>query len=346
MWPNCAGMSIGSLPHTNPAEACEHTIKSTPEVVALPLLPNTSFKETICIYTCEKLPGLVIDEANLKVYLDDDLFHEQTEEFYNQYLAGNLDYFSFTGEYTRGYSAMIDILENRNLKGIRYLKGNVSGPVTVGFTVKDRQNRPIFYNRLYRDCMIKNLNMKARWLENRFSGLNPKATTLIMFSEPILGVIGSSFYSLQKEEVIESINACLEGLNGLTGIHCCNNTDWEMLLSTKIKYISFDAYHFMETFALFSDKIHEFLDGGGMIAWGIIPTEQNKLSTEASEIADWFLNCIKTLSDRGIPKKLLLERSFITPVCGTGSLSVEAAERIYSLINPVCTIVRQKEKIF
>jgi hypothetical protein len=49
---------------------------------------------------------------------------------------------------------------------------------------------------------------------------------------------------------------------------------------------------------------------------------------------------MNNLAGKGIEKDLILERCLITPSCGTGSLTPELAERIFSTLSEVSHLVR------
>jgi hypothetical protein len=50
------------------------------------------------------------------------------------------------------------------------------------------------------------------------------------------------------------------------------------------------------------------------------------------------------LSGKGIPKNLIWEQGLITPSCGTGSLSVASAERVFRTLAEVSRILRHGDR--
>jgi hypothetical protein len=126
----------------------------------------------------------------------------------------------------------------------------------------DEEQRPIFYEPTLREILIRHLSLKAQWMEKRFNDLLPGIKTMIFFDEPSLSSFGSAFSGLNREEVIVSLNECFDAVSGLKGVHCCGNTDWSLLLSTDLDILSFDAYGYLETLALYPKELRKFLEKG------------------------------------------------------------------------------------
>jgi hypothetical protein len=129
----------------------------------------------------------------------------------------------------------------------------------------------------------------------------------------------------------------------LKGLHCCGNTDWPMVLSTSIDVLSFDAYTYAHTVALFPKEISSFLERGGSIAWGLVPNMEDQMAKETvATLLKRFEKAIGNLSSKGLDPELVLERSLITPQCGLGGLDVPHAERVLELLNGTVVAVRER----
>ncbi len=68
----------------------------------------------------------------------------------------------------------------------------------------------------------------------------------MFFDEPSLSIIGSGFYSVDRDQVTGSFKEITDGIHkegGLAGTHCCGNADWDELLdpATGLDIINFDA---------------------------------------------------------------------------------------------------------
>jgi len=329
--------AIGSFPHTDAGKACNLILDSLPRIPCWPQLPKKNFRENMYVQFSESLPCAVVDEKEKKIYFNtEEDMTPLLERFYERIIAGDVDYFKISEEYASGLYAFTDKIRRyppKALADIRFIKGQVTGPISFGLTVTDKDNKSVFYNDELVDAVVKNCVMKARWqIRNlKETGIND----VIMFiDEPYLVSLGSSFVSLEREQVIKYLDEVIDGIhaeNALSGIHCCGNTDWSILMSTRIDIISFDAYNYMESMTLYPDKLKEFLANGKSLAWGIVPNSEKAEKETKEGIISRLKEGIKALVNKGIPEKQLLEQSLITPCCGTGTLSVSLAEKVMRL---------------
>ncbi|MCX5657742.1 MAG: hypothetical protein NTZ48_05915, partial [Candidatus Omnitrophica bacterium] len=132
-------------------------------------------------------------------------------------------------------------------------------------------------------------------------------------------------------EVIEGIHK--EG--ALAGIHCCGNTDWGFLTQTKTDIINFDAYGFSESLLLYPEEIRAFLERGGAIAWGIVPTGSDINDISPEDLIEKLNSTLKSLKAKGIDRKLISGHSLISPSCGLGSLGAEEGKMILKYAHKV-----------
>jgi len=63
----CLPTAIGSMPHTEPEEACSIVMKYLPAIPAWPQLPKRSPKENMCIQFSEGFPGIVIAKDKIRI---------------------------------------------------------------------------------------------------------------------------------------------------------------------------------------------------------------------------------------------------------------------------------------
>jgi hypothetical protein len=185
--------------------------------------------------------------------------------------------------------------------------------------------------------------MKARWLLRKFKFLG--CDQICFIDEPILSGFGSSTYvSVQRSDVVNYLKEVIEAIHkedGLAGIHCCGNTEWTILIDAGVDIISFDAYEFGETISYYSDNVKTFLEKGGVLAWGIVPTSE-KINQENPESLIKKLNTlVENMANKGIDKNLLWERCLLTPSCGTGSLPVELSEKIFHRLSEVSKLLQK-----
>jgi hypothetical protein len=326
-----AATAVGSFPHSEAGAACDLILASFPEAPLWPQLPATSLHEQMEIQFSEGLPRIVIDPEKQRMYFDTAGDPSSAlEAFYENYLAENLDYFAISEGFSRGLHAMRRRLIQRNGAPFKFFKTQVTGPLSFGLTVVDENKRAIYYNEVFRDAVIKGLAMKARWQLRQFAPFGRDRICFI--DEPILSAFGSSTYvSVQRAEVVAHIQEIVEAIHaegGLAGIHCCGNTEWTIPIDAGVDLINFDAFGYGTSLALYAHRVNAFLEKGGQLAWGIVPTSEAILGETTESLTARFDTLVAALAAKGIDRALILRHALVTASCGTGSIPLERAERV------------------
>ena len=341
--PQGLATAIGSFPHREPAAACELILKHIPEIPIWPQLPNADFREQMEIQYSEGMPCVVVDEEKERIYFETggDPTGE-LEKFYENVVEENLDHFRITPEYSRGLYCMEEKLASMDLGTIQFLKCHVTGPLTFGLSKTDENKRSIYYNEIFRDVVVKGITMKARWLLNRFRPLGCRQICFI--DEPIFSAFGSSTYvSLQRSDVVGCLGEVVEAIHkegALAGTHCCGNTEWTILIDAGVDIMSFDAFGYGGTIAYYADRIKDFLENGGILACGIVPTSEMIREQTPDSLAGKLDAFVKNLASKGIDENLVLQQCMLTPSCGTGSLTVALAEEIFGKLSDLSRLIR------
>jgi methionine synthase II (cobalamin-independent) len=331
---------IGSFPHKDEKEVFRLIFEDFSEIPFWPQLPKRSFLEGMAVQYAQGFPSLKWDEKEQRVWVDTTQgFENEVERFYGWQEKGEIEPFQITEDFAIGLSILEELASDDHRNKIRYIKGQITGPITFGLSLVDQERRPIFYDPTLRDIVIRHLSSKARWMEKRFNDLFPSTQTILFFDEPSLSSFGSAFSSLNREEVIHSLNECFDAVKGLKGTHCCGNTDWSVLLSTNLDILSFDAYGYLETLSLYPKELNAFLERGGILAWGIVPTSEAVLKEDAKSLVKRLKEGVETLSQKEIDP-ILFQKAIITPSCGTASLSIPLAERVCQLTAEVSKRLR------
>ncbi len=328
---NFEATGIGSLPFKDSNTACRIVFDNFQTIPFWPQLPRISYREHMYCQFSEMLPGVVINENKKTIYVDSKKAALRLEAVYQKYLEGDIEYFKISESYAEGFYRFSDLFE-KEMSGAEFVKGHVTGPVSFALSVTDENKRALIYDDDLFDVATKVLSMKARWQIRRLKRL--KENVIIFIDEPYLVSIGSSFINLPLERVIKALDEVaasirLEG--AVSGLHCCGNTDWSILLKRGIDILSFDAYNFMKEFCLYTEDIKSFLKIGGTIAWGIVPSSEAIDKESTATIAGKLKDGLQILADKGIEKKAI--SSLITPSCGLGTLDEERARRIIEITN-------------
>ncbi|MBL7161586.1 MAG: hypothetical protein ISS57_03195 [Anaerolineales bacterium] len=338
----------GSMPHTDTAEICQRIANSL-DIPIWPQMPRRDFREGIYVQYAASLPRVVIDEANKKITLDTtgDLSPD-LETFYERYLADDLDYFALPPNFATGFHNLLSILENTPGASGGWVKGHVIGPLTFGLTVVDQDLRPVFYHDMLTDIIIKNMALNARWQIRQLKTVRPKV--IIFVDEPYLVSYGSAYFSIDRAQAISALDEIFDAIHAeeaIAGVHCCANTDWSLLLETQADILNLDAYGYIENLALYPDELRQFLDRGGVIAWGIVPNNEAIYTATPQGIADQLRAGIELICSKAAARGVTIHpeefysRSLITPVCGLASTTVEVADKVLSTLARTSEILRK-----
>jgi methionine synthase II (cobalamin-independent) len=327
--PSLLPLHIGSIPHTDPQAACELVLANFPHIPAWPQLPRRTFLENMYVQFSQGFPGVVLEDQRIYVDRTKDL-DPDLERLYLAYLENDLSYGTTSHDYAAGLAAFLQKLSATSYQ-LLAIKGQVTGPISWGLTVVDQDRRPVLYDDILADALAKHLRLKAAWQEQELRKLAP--TTMVFIDEPYMSAFGSAYISLNGEQVITLLEEVFAGITGIKGTHCCGNTDWSILLSTSAEIISFDTYNYAQPFSLYAGEVRAFLKRGGIIAWGIVPADDEKalMNETVDSLVARLHEAMNLLVRKGISFDDLIHSSLITPSCGLRTISEKAAERAFEL---------------
>jgi len=332
----CLPTIIGSMPHTDPQEACSQITHYLKDIPAWPQLPRRSFLENMYAQFSQGFPGVVLEGDKIYIDRSQDL-DKPLEQLYVAYLENNFDQYPVSPEYAAGLHSFLDLTSLSPLA----VKGQVTGPVTWGLTVTDDSKRAIIYDDVLGDAVARLLRLKAGWQEKQLRQVSKN--TVIFVDEPYMSAYGSVGFLLSKERIISMLEEIFKGISGLKGVHCCGNTDWSILLDTSVDIISFDAYSYAQSLSLYPAEVKRFLDRNGTIAWGIVPNDEDSLVKEsAASLKDRLEEAMAPFTRQGIRFKQLIEQGLLTPSCGLASITEEAAARALELLSELSIKIRKR----
>lgn len=342
---------IGSLPLTDYLEAARLVWEHTPEIplwVQLPKVPA----EGITRQFAAGMPGLAQADGRARIDTTGPGFEEAMVRFYEEALAveGTADdldrsRFAMAPEAAPGFFELLRQAGGRTPPPLA-VKGQIIGPVTFGTSLCDSDGKAIFYDPQLRDVMVRLLSLRARWQVRRLGALG--RPVLLFIDDPAITGFGSSIYiGLGRDEITQSLGAMIEAIHqegGLAGVHICANADWTLILDSKADILSFDAYAFFDQFVIYRDGIRRFVQRGGVIAWGLVPTLSPEDLAHASAVAlhaQWAEKSAQ-VADLGIDRDEVKARALITPACGMGALSEALALKALTLTRELSDRIRNE----
>ena len=325
---------IGSVPFSHPDEVMELISEATPSIPFWPQLIKRGPWENMLLQFTKGLPALKIDPEVQKVEVDPQADQAQAlTVYYEADLNRDLEAFALTPETATGFFALLDYARS-NSGSIERLKGQVTGPITFCLGIKDVNGQAVLYNQNLKDAYARGLGLCGAWQAEKLK--EGFEAPIIFLDEPSLTGLGSAFMAVEAQEVIDLLNTSMEPIHqsgGLCGIHVCGNTDWATILKTDLDVVNFDAFGYGQGFALYVQEIKSFLERGGVIAWGLVPTLTYTGQETMEELVKILKGLVDQLVDKGIDRTLIEEQSMITPSCGMGSRTEAEARKLFSLLS-------------
>ncbi|MCX7794202.1 MAG: hypothetical protein N2257_07365 [Thermodesulfovibrionales bacterium] len=316
---------IGSLPHQNPSEAVKLVLRSF-DIPFWPQLPRISVFEGMIAQFTEGMPQIRIDEdGTVWAHRDSE---EELQRFYESYTDSTL--LAISEDYAKG---LHEFLKETRKGKYSVLKAQITGPITFTLGIKLRDGNPLYFDEELREIALMVLKAKARW---QIEMLKSQTERILLFvDEPVLSVIGGSAYlSIAQEDVERLIQELVNSISeagAIPGIHCCGSADWNMVIRTGVKVLSFDAYEHFSSVLAGAEALKEFLKAGGYLAWGIVPTTEAINKESLDSIKRRFLENIEALS-KFVPEELMRKQMLLTPSCGMGSRTPEETHRVIQFL--------------
>lgn len=337
-----SSLMIGSMPSGDVDQAFQILDRFPLDIPTWPQLPARAFVEGMIPQCSEGFPGIKIDsgEKSIRLVRDDD-FIESVTAAYQAVIDEDRGFFAISENFAEGLHRFLQRAEGTS--PLPFAKGQMSGPFTFGLGLNDTDGKAAWWDEEYRELIYSGLALKGAWQVEK---LKAAAESVLMFcDEPILSVLGTPAYmGVTDEDVIEGLNRVIDPIKAsgaFVGMHCCGNMDWGLAARTNLDILAFDAYEFGEKTVLYADKIAAFLERGGWLAWGIVPTgDQSAVFRETvGSLLERMERLTGLFSDAGIPEDLLRSRALYTPSCGVGSLPEDAAGRVLELLSGLtCTL--------
>jgi hypothetical protein len=269
----CSTTAMGIMPHTDVEQALDLALSL--DIPFWPQLPKVSLYEDMYVQASQNFPGIAIDFDKGKLSFDTARFEQELDGYFVKMDVPET--FALTAE----YSAVFHKFLSKELQAYKAIRGQSIGPVSFGFKVLDENLKPIIYNDEARtilfDFIQKKTNTQYRELKER----NPNA--FVWLDEPGLGYVFSGLSGYNEQLAKEDYHNFVEGLEGPKGLHLCAEVNLPYLLELGVEILSFDAYQIGFMPKEYAGNVAEFIRKGGVISWGIVPTESTVLATQTPE---------------------------------------------------------------
>ena len=301
----CRTTAMGIMPHADVEKAFELAFGL--DIPFWPQLPSVSFYEDMYVQASENLPGIVVDLEGERISFDTAKFEEELASYSQN--TGEPETFALSRDYSTVYHRFLA----QDLKDYRAIRGQLTGPVSFGFKVVDEQAKPIIYNEGIRTILFDFIQRKANIQYRQLSQKNRNA--FVWLDEPGLGWVFSGLSGYNDVQAKEDYKDFLNGLEGSRALHLCANVNLPYLLELGVEILSFDAYQMEVMPKGYASAVAAFLRGGGIISWGIVPTDSTSLSKEAPQTLTRLLTGYWEVvsQNTGMTTRQIAEQALVAP---------------------------------
>ncbi|MFZ0930692.1 MAG: hypothetical protein WAN11_18940 [Syntrophobacteraceae bacterium] len=318
---NLLTTAMAVMPHKDVDRALETALSL--DVPFWPQLPLLNYYEDMYVQASEHFPGIVLDMENRSLRFSVDRFALELEEALAHF--DDSEHFDISETYSVVYHRFLQ-MDFSNRAAIR---GQLEGPISFGFNVLDQDKRPILFDDTVRPFMLEFMARRVNVQLNRLKKLNPNAFMFI--DEPGLQFVFSGMSGYGDVAARRDLEIFFSLIEKPRGVHLCGNPDWDLLLGLDLDVLSLDVYSNGEIFASYAGSILKFLDRGGVLVWGIVPTNFEPFATEGLKSLEIRLQSIwDNLEKKGVDREFLLARSMLSPatcclINPDGEITVEKA---------------------
>jgi hypothetical protein len=340
--PACLPLLLGSLPHRSLAPALEVSRRYAGALLAWPQLPARGFREQSFVQSAIGFPGLVIDAAQGRMFVDRAAAERGLDRLALAYLNDDIDYAALAPEYAAGLEELLR--QGEGLRGARALKGQLVGPISLAAHLTDDRQRPLIYDEMFLEAVCQHLRLRAAWQEAR---LGERAdATIICLDEPFLEAVGMPFMPLDWPAARDKIDEALGGVSGCKALFAGGAVDWREVLKTSVELIVADVYEHGGALVAAADVLIPFLERDGVVGLGLIPTDEEALRRASAEgLIGRLAALLGALERAGVPTEQLLRRAVVAPTDRLGALDVALAERALQLVAEISRMLRAKYEL-
>jgi len=252
------------------------------------------------------------------------------------------DYFDISETYSVVYPRFLKL----DLSGCPAIRGQLEGPISLGMNVPDQDGRPLLFDDSIRPLLLEVMAKRANVQLSRLREKN--ANAFLYIDEPGLQFLFSALSGYGDQAARKDLETFFSMVQRPRGVHLCGNPDWDFLLGLDLDILSLDVYTNGEIFASYARSIRRFLDRGGVLSWGIVPTNFEPFGKESLESLTQRLSEIwRILQEKGIDLDFLLSRSLLSPAtcCLVNPDGEKTVEKAFELVRELSARLRDRYRL-
>jgi hypothetical protein len=301
------------LPHHDAHAAASLVLRCLPDMPAVPQLPCRSKLEGVVTQWARAVPGLDVAPDGSIMRRDDFDPDAPLDVHFDRHAHDGLLTFMEVA------AAQPTTLPR--------VKAQVSGPLTLGVAlthagIPAEQAFPLA-GRVARAW--------AQAIEQLVAQCLPDTSLVVFFDEPALVKWRDDDPPLDREIATDLLSTALAARTAVTGVHVCGAGDLRLALAAGPQIAHFDVgeHRFDDAVAL-----SRFLEGGGWVAWGAVPTHR-PIGEQAAPHWKTLLEVWCELTRRGCDPARLRKQALVAPACGLAGHRPSQAERAMLLAREI-----------
>jgi len=328
---------MGIMPHQDVDRALEVALSL--DIPFWPQLPRVSYFEDMYVQALENFPGVRIDSVHQRIYFDLSRFYEELPSYFEK--ADDPDTFKLTKEFSLVYRRFLE----RDLSHYSAIRGQMISPISLGLKIVDENQKSIIYHDEVREVLFDFIQKKVNQQYWELREKNPNA--FVWVDDPGLALIFNALSGYNEFQARTDLDRFLEGLEGPRGVHLCAKPDWDFLLKSRIEILSFDSFN-CGAIIINYPSLENFVNRGGIISWGIVPTYTELLEQET---IDSLMEKLETfwedLSRKGVDLTKLLRQSLLAPAtCNLLNPDKEkTVEKSFEVLRGLSEKIRKKYQL-
>jgi hypothetical protein len=332
---NLLTTAMAVMPHRDVDQALKAAMSL--DIPFWPQLPHVSYFEDMYVQASEHFPGILLDLEKRTLRFSREKFALELEEALMHF--EDPDYFDISPQYSVVYHRYLEM----DLSARPAIRGQLEGPISFGFNVQDEDGRPILFDDTVRPFMLE---FMARRVNTQLKRLKAKNANAFMYvDEPGLQFLFSAMAGYGDQAARGDLELFFSQIERPRGVHLCGNPDWDFLLGLDLDILSLDAYSNGEVFSSYHKSIRKFLDRGGVLVWGIVPTNFEPFEKEYLEsLEERVIGLWNLLDKKGIDLPFLLSRSLLSPAtcCLVNPDGEKTVEQAFQMIRDLSTRLRRR----
>jgi hypothetical protein len=308
--PTGAATGIGSLPHTDPVQAAEFVLSTLPDLPAIPTRPRAVPAERMLAQVAHAIRGVrIADDGSLEV--------QAGRVDPRAAIVPDLDHAAWSS-----LRVFCDVAAGRT----GHVKWQVAGPLTLGVALTDRGLPP----ETAFDVAVRAVRLTIRAVYRYVAEKLPHCDQVVFVDEPAFVRALHAGFPLTPDTAIDITSGGLAAVEvvGPAGLHCCSTPDVTALLAAGPQVLSVPVGpHVAEA----AGAIARFLEAGGWVAWGAVPTNAPFGGTPDRywrELSALWCELVQGGCDAG----RLRRQAIVTPACGLADHSGRVAGRVLAAV--------------